>query len=206
MASSSIVTISTELPWLDRWWDNLLGGQNSTTLSVWEFHLVHVVKVVGLSSAPWSQLQQYKVGGRCKGICPACCKTCTLLTSFYFLSCWMMLQSPWSPAGSPSWWAYDTFNNQNLFPCGWVDRGTDRIYLQGRNCSETVTAALRNWCEEVLGFHIFPRVCRGRISLLQCRMRVGQRNWVRCKPSISIFHLFFQEASPLSWGLLLQGI
>lgn len=65
-------------------------GSKLNTLSVWEFHLVRVVKVVGLSSAPWSQLQQHKVGGRCKGICPAHCKTCALLTkvSIFFCAGW----------------------------------------------------------------------------------------------------------------------
>lgn len=108
------------------------------------------------------------------------------------------------PAGSPSWWAHDTFNNHKLFPCGWADRQTDRIYLQGRNCSETVTAALRDGCGEVLGFHGSPGVCRGRTALRRCRMGDGQRIWATNKPSIYIFCFLFQEASPLGWGFWLK--
>lgn len=102
-------------------------------------------------------------------------------------------------AGSPSWCGHDTSNNQKLFPCGWADRQTDRIYLQGRNLSETVTAALRDWCGEVLGFHGSPGVCRGRIALHQCRMRGGQSNSARNKPSISIF-CFFPGSKPSPLG------
>lgn len=176
------------------------------------------MKLAGLSSVPWSngtrearfieawQPQQHKVVGGMKEYFLHVAKPVPLWEELLFSFTLEDAKESLELTGSPSWWAHDTFNSQKLFLCAWADRQTDRIYLQGGNCFEAVTAAVRDWCGEVLGFHSFPRVCRGGIALCRYRRRSGQRNWVRNKPSVSIFCLVFQEASCFSQGLLLANI
>lgn len=142
----------------------------------------------------WLQPQWHKAGDGDKERFPADCKTYVTLTEdvIFFHTSWCDARDSPGPTRSLSWWAHDTYtsNNQKVIPSICSDWQTGRIYLQGRNSSDIITAALRDWCGEVLG----------RFAQHWCRKSSGQR---RNKPVFSIFLFLYFPRSPFRWGLLL---